>query len=175
MNTRVNVPGAHTHAGAHPLGALWEPRVITLEEVAELLCVAAATECGSTRAWFSSPLPQGSWAGDVLPGTPGPQLPQLSPHHTHPLQASMHRSVWTSRLKGGVSVPRESSALPVGTLSVLPARGPVLMLQQARQLSCHCASKEVDAWVNTQEPCQWEGRACQSSPSSVVGFSAQPP
>lgn len=40
-----------------------------------------------------------------------------------------------------------------------------LNVRQGRQLSCHCASKEVDAWVNTQKQCQWEGRAHQSSPS----------
>lgn len=48
--------------------------------------------------------------------------------------------------------------LPGCPLSVLPARLLVSMQQQGRQLSCHCASKEVDAWVNTQKQCQWEGR-----------------
>jgi hypothetical protein len=62
--------------------------------------------------------------------------------------------------------------VPGCPLSV-PTRG--LVSTQGRQLSCQCASKEVDAWVNTQKQCQWEGRARQSSPSSVAGFSAQPP
>lgn len=61
--------------------------------------------------------------------------------------------MWTLRLKGGVC-PQGKLWLLGDPLSVLPARGLVSVQWQGRQPSCHRASKEVDAWVNTQKQCQ---------------------
>lgn len=97
-----------------------------------------------------------------------------SPHHTHPLPT--HASFSVAPSTEGRGVCPQGKLCPRGyPLSMLPARGQVLMLRRGGQLSCHCASKEVDVWVNTQKQCQWEGRARQSPPASIVGFGAQPP
>lgn len=151
----------HTFRVHHTLGcALRELRVegwLTPKELAKSLCVVAAPLLAPAH------MLSGNLGGDVLPGwvvmcsQVDLSLRPLAPSPCHlntPCPApSRPHSVWTLRLKGGVS-PQGKFWLPGDPLSVLPARGLVSVRWQGRQPSCHCASKEVDAWVNTQKQCQ---------------------